>query len=127
MQTEPGLDKFVDNSSGVRESLVPLITWEVKIVPCQRHKDTPIFVLATAGLRRSWIRVLSGKEEAYYGWVALNYKMEISRNQSMSPTLELLDLGGSSLCFLDTKSCLRRRRKSMSIQVAYAKQERYYS
>ncbi|KAF4351766.1 hypothetical protein F8388_008776 [Cannabis sativa] len=52
MQTEPGLDKFVDNSSGVRESLVPLITWEVKIVPCQRHKDTPIFVLATAGLRR---------------------------------------------------------------------------
>ncbi|KAF4362717.1 hypothetical protein G4B88_018335 [Cannabis sativa] len=68
-----------------------------KIVPFERHKGTPIFVLATSGLRRSWIRVLSGKEEAYYGWVALNYKMEIFRNQPMSPILELLDLGGLSL------------------------------
>ncbi|XP_062116197.1 probable apyrase 7 [Humulus lupulus] len=123
MQTEPGLDKFVGNSSGVRASLEPLITWSEKIVPFERHKDTPIFVLATAGLRRlaieesrqvledaetivkehsfsykrSWIRVLSGKEEAYYGWVALNYKMEIFRHHLRSPTLGLLDLGGSSL------------------------------
>ncbi|KAJ7945841.1 GDA1/CD39 nucleoside phosphatase family protein [Quillaja saponaria] len=47
--------------------------------------------------RKSWIRVLSGSEEAYYGWVALNYKMGIFGNYSSSPTLGLLDLGGSSL------------------------------
>lgn len=123
MQTEPGLDKFVGNLSGVRASLEPLITWAEQIIPFGRHRDTPIFVLATAGLRRlateetrqvledveavvkehsfsyksSWIRVLSGKEEAYYGWVALNYKMGVFRNHSWSPTLGLLDLGGSSL------------------------------
>ncbi|PON59684.1 Nucleoside phosphatase [Trema orientale] len=123
MQTEPGLDKFVGNSSGVRASLEPLITWAEQIIPFERHRFTPIFVLATAGLRRlaieesrqvledvetvirehsfsykrSWIRVLTGKEEAYYGWVALSYKMGMFRNHSRSPTLGLLDLGGSSL------------------------------
>ncbi|PRQ17271.1 putative nucleoside diphosphate phosphatase [Rosa chinensis] len=123
LQTEPGLDKFVGNLSGIRASLEPLITWAEHKVPVERHDDTPIFVLATAGLRRlpvedarrvlddvdavvkqhsffhkkSWIRVLSGKEEAYYGWVALNYKMGSFRNHSRLPTLGLVDLGGSSL------------------------------
>lgn len=123
MQTEPGLDSFVGNASGVKESLEPLIRRAEKWVPQQRHKDTPIFVLATAGLRRlseeaamgvlddveivvkshqfkyrkDWIRVLSGREEAYYGWIALNYHMGVFRNSSRLPTLGLLDLGGSSL------------------------------
>lgn len=123
MQTKPGLDKFVSNFSGVRASLEPLIVWAEQWVPRERHRDTPIFVLATAGMRmllvedarrvledvevvlkehefrcnKSWIRVLSGKEEAYYGWVALNYQMGIFGNSSRLPTLGLLDLGGSSL------------------------------
>ncbi|KAI3499447.1 hypothetical protein L1887_35248 [Cichorium endivia] len=123
MQTEPGLDKFVRNASGVRASLEPLIRRAEKWVPYERHKSTPIFVLATAGLRRlgkeiangvlndveavvklhkfkyrkDWIRVLSGREEAYYGWIALNYHMSVLKNPSRLPTLGLLDLGGSSL------------------------------
>lgn len=123
MQTEPGLDKFVGNTTGVRLSLAPLMQWAGRWVPLERHGETPIFVLATAGLRRlpiedarlvlddvehvlkehsfvyrrSWIRILSGREEAYYGWVALNYKMGNLGNSSESPTLGLLDLGGSSL------------------------------
>ena len=52
MQTEPGLDKFVGNSSRIRASLEPLITWAEQIIPFERHRFTPIFVLATAGLRR---------------------------------------------------------------------------
>lgn len=123
LQTEPGLDKFVGNYSGVRASLEPLILWAEQQVPPERRGETPVFVLATAGLRRldvvdvkqvlddaeavvgkhaflhrrSWIRVLSGKEEAYYGWIALNYEMGRLGNNSRLPTLGLLDLGGSSL------------------------------
>ncbi|KAK3033499.1 hypothetical protein RJ639_032728 [Escallonia herrerae] len=123
MQTEPGLDNFVGNESGVRASLEPLFIWAEQRVPLERHGDTPVFVLGTAGLRRlpvddgrqilkdvervvmehrflcrrSWIRVLSGKEEAYYGWVALNYQMGLFGNSLRLPTLGLLDLGGSSL------------------------------
>lgn len=123
LQTEPGLDKFLGNFSGVSKALKPLIRLAELWVPLERHGETPIFVLATAGLRRlqnddarkilkdvedvvkghgfmfreSWIRVLSGKEEAYYGWVALNYQMGIFGNSSRLPSLGLLDLGGSSL------------------------------
>lgn len=123
MQSEPGLDKFVGNYSGVKAALEPLILWAEQQVPRERWGETPVFVLATAGLRRldvvdvkkvlddaeavvrkhgflhrrSWIRVLSGKEEAYYGWIALNYKMGRLGNNSRLPTLGLLDLGGSSL------------------------------
>uniref|UniRef100_A0A803MG19 Apyrase 7 n=1 Tax=Chenopodium quinoa TaxID=63459 RepID=A0A803MG19_CHEQI len=104
--------------------MVPLLRWAEGLIPNDRHGDTPIFVLATAGLRRlavedgrrvledlervvkehtferrrDWIRVLSGREEAYYGWVALNYKLGyLNRSSSELPTLGLLDLGGSSL------------------------------
>lgn len=123
MQTEPGLDKFVGNASGVRVQLEPLIHLAEQWVPWKMHGSTPIFVLATAGMRRlsskdagkvfedvhdvvkkhrflynkDWIRVLSGKEEAYYAWIALNFKMGILGNSSRSSTLGLLDLGGSSL------------------------------
>lgn len=123
MQTEPGLDNFVNDSLGVRGALEPLIVWAENLVPHARHGDTPVFVLATAGLRRlttedanrvlgdveavlndhsfmyrkSWIRVLTGREEAYYGWVALNYKMGSFGSYLKSPTLGVLDLGGSSL------------------------------
>ncbi|KAL0441037.1 UNVERIFIED_CONTAM: putative apyrase 7 [Sesamum radiatum] len=114
----------VNKSSGcVRASLEPLIRYAEQWVPSERRAATPIFVLATAGMRRlvaeeakrvlgdvenvvkehgflyrtSWVRVLSGKEEAYYGWVALNYKMGVFGKSSRTSTLGLLDLGGSSL------------------------------
>ncbi|PWA80724.1 nucleoside phosphatase GDA1/CD39 [Artemisia annua] len=119
MQTEPGLDKFVGNGSGVKGALEPLIRRAEKWVPYERRKDTPIFVLGTAGLRRldkesigrvlsdveevvkvhrfkyskDWIRVLSGEEEAYYGWVALNWHMGMFGNLSRLDSLGLLDLG----------------------------------
>ncbi|KAL5723879.1 apyrase [Ranunculus cassubicifolius] len=123
MQTEPGLDMFVHNTSGVREAIEPLIRWAEQQIPRERHEDTSLFVLGTAGLRkleaadvdwilgtvetvaknhsficrRNWIRVLSGQEEAYYGWVALNYKMGRLRNSDEEPTFGVLDMGGSSL------------------------------
>ncbi|GJS87543.1 probable apyrase 7 [Tanacetum coccineum] len=123
LQTEPGLDKFVGNGSGVKGALEPLIRRAEKWVPYERRKDTPIFVLGTAGLRRldeesvgrvlsdvedvvkvhrfkyrkDWIRVLSGEEEAYYGWVALNWRMGMFGNSSRLDSLGLIDLGGSSL------------------------------
>ncbi|XP_057416730.1 probable apyrase 7 [Lotus japonicus] len=123
MQTEPGLDKMANDSLGVRQALEPLIVWAEHLVPRELRSETPIFVLATAGMRRlrsvdagrvlgdveavlkehsfmfskRWIRVLTGREEAYYGWLALNYKMGSFDHDTGAPTLGLVDLGGSSL------------------------------
>lgn len=123
VQTEPGLDKFLHNESGLRASIEPLLNWAEQQIPPYAHRKTPVFLLATAGLRklpssdakwildkawvilmsypfncqRSWVRIISGVEEAYYGWVALNYKMDKIGNTHGHKTFGALDLGGSSL------------------------------
>lgn len=47
--------------------------------------------------KRSSIRVLSGKEEVYYGWIVLNYKTGYLNKLSRLFILGFFDLGGFSL------------------------------
>ncbi|KAL2650681.1 hypothetical protein R1flu_018809 [Riccia fluitans] len=122
METEPGLDKLLHNESGVRAAIQPLLDWAGKQIPRASHKKTKLFFLATAGLRklppsdsgwlldkawatlkgspfwvmREWVRIISGQEEAYYGWIALNYNQD-RLGRSSKETFGALDLGGSSL------------------------------
>ncbi|CAA6675138.1 unnamed protein product [Spirodela intermedia] len=101
METEPGFDKLVRNESGLRNAIHPLLRWAEKQIPKHAHKSTSLFVYATAGVRRlpssdskllldtvwsilksysflcqrGWIKTISGMDEAFYGWIALNYQM----------------------------------------------------
>lgn len=142
-ETEPGLDKFLHKREELKQkSLGPLLAWALSRIPVSRHPGTPIFLMGTAGLRRlppqdsHWIleacreilgssrflfqpdfaRVLSGSEEATFGWVALNYMRgtldpplnaedstvgsikgsEGPEGAGGTPTVGALDLGGSS-------------------------------
>lgn len=123
METEPGLHKLVNNESGVKDALEPLLHWAGKQIPRSHRRNTPLFLLATAGMRglpredadwlldkawailenspfkcqRRWVKIISGAEEAYYGWVALNYKFGRLGRAPRQPTFGALDLGGSSL------------------------------
>ncbi|KAL8233617.1 hypothetical protein R6Q59_019717 [Mikania micrantha] len=99
METEPGFDKLVHNASGLKQAIKPLLKWAEKQIPKHAHKTTSVFLYATGGVRRlpssdsdwllkhawsiikhssflcrkEWIKIISGMEEAYYGWIALNY------------------------------------------------------
>ncbi|KAK9840645.1 hypothetical protein WJX81_006647 [Elliptochloris bilobata] len=100
LETEPGLDRFVDDAEGVRErALAPLLEWAEAVVPRRQWARTPLFLFGTAGLRRlpaerqavvladvrralhgshfrfedAWARVISGADEGVFGWIALNY------------------------------------------------------
>ncbi|KAH9613312.1 hypothetical protein KSS87_016098 [Heliosperma pusillum] len=123
METEPGLDKLVRNSTGLKTALKPLIRWATKQIPKGSHQTTSLFLYATAGVRRlptpdsdwllnhswavlksspfvcrrEWVKIISGMEEAYYGWIALNYETGILGAMPKKPTFGALDLGGSSL------------------------------
>ncbi|XP_009385985.2 probable apyrase 7 [Musa acuminata AAA Group] len=123
METEPGFDKLVHNESGLRGSLQPLLQWAEKQIPKHAHKGTSLFLYATAGVRRlpssdsewlldkawtilknssflcrrDWVKIISGMEEAYYGWIALNYHMGLLGSLPAGKTYGSLDLGGSSL------------------------------
>ncbi|BAT75199.1 hypothetical protein LR48_Vigan01g158700 [Vigna angularis] len=123
METEPGLDKLVHNVTGLKIALKPLLKWAQKQIPEASHRSTSLFLYATAGVRRlpfddskwlldnawnvlkgspfvcrrAWVKIISGTEEAYFGWIALNYD---SGNLGVEPRKETygaLDLGGSSL------------------------------
>ncbi|CAI5530970.1 unnamed protein product [Closterium sp. Naga37s-1] len=100
-ETEPGLDKFLNDPQGLRErALGPLLDWALQAIPNPAARAaTPVFLFATAGLRklpveesewvleevrevlsgsgywfkREWVRIISGVDEAVYGWIALNY------------------------------------------------------
>lgn len=123
METEPGFDKLVRNESGLRTAINPLLRWAEKQIPKHAHKSTSLFVYATAGVRRlpssdsewlldtvwsilksysflcqrDWIKTISGMEEAFYGWIALNYQKGTIASVPPKDTFGSLDLGGSSL------------------------------
>lgn len=123
METEPGLAKLVRNETGLRAAMTPLIQWAEKQIPKNAYKRTSVFLYATAGVRRlpkadsewllsnvwsilksstflcrrAWVRTISGMEEAYFGWIALNYQMGLLGSGHANETLGALDLGGSSL------------------------------
>ncbi|KAK9742312.1 hypothetical protein RND81_03G163200 [Saponaria officinalis] len=123
METEPGLDKLVRNSTGLKTAIKPLLRWAAKQIPKTSHKTTSLFLYATAGVRllptvdsdwllnhawavlksspfvcqREWVKIISGMEEAYYGWIALNYETGILGAVPKKSTFGALDLGGSSL------------------------------
>lgn len=123
METEPGFDKLVHNTSGLRKAIKPLIKWAVKQIPKHAHKSTYLYLYATAGVRRlpnsdsewllnnawsilksspftckrEWVKTITGMEEAYYGWIAMNYHTGILGAKPKKGTFGALDLGGSSL------------------------------
>lgn len=51
-ETEPGFDKLLHNESRLRMAMEPLLQWAEKQIPAHAHRNSPLFLLATAGLRR---------------------------------------------------------------------------
>ncbi|KAK9283098.1 hypothetical protein L1049_011328 [Liquidambar formosana] len=123
METEPGFDKLVHNVSGLKLAIDPLLRWAKKQIPKHAHETTSLFLYATAGVRRlpsadsewllnnawsilkkspflcqrEWVKTITGMEEAYYGWIALNYHKGTLGTMPKKETFGALDLGGSSL------------------------------
>ncbi|VAH20073.1 unnamed protein product [Triticum turgidum subsp. durum] len=125
METEPGLSKLVHNETGMKKAIEPLLQMAERQIPRRAHKHTPVFLYATAGVRKlptadsewlmdkAWdvlknssfscsrdrVKIISGMEEAYYGWVALNHHLNMlgTASSASEMTYGSLDLGGSSL------------------------------
>lgn len=127
VETEPGLSTYL-REQRLHEigdkALRPLLAWAEAVVPSSQWEDTPVYLLATAGLRRLSLgdqelvlgacrevlraspfrfenphaRVIDGREEGMFGWAALNAaegKLGVAGREA--DTIGALDLGGSSL------------------------------
>ncbi|KAI8985167.1 nucleoside phosphatase family-domain-containing protein [Pilobolus umbonatus] len=103
-RTEPGLSTYATQTNEVGGYLDPLLNFAKEVVPLDHHASTPIYLMATAGMRllpilqqnellettcnhitsstsfhisdcNNNIRIIPGELEGVYGWVAINYLM----------------------------------------------------
>ncbi|XP_070107329.1 ectonucleoside triphosphate diphosphohydrolase 2 isoform X1 [Equus caballus] len=98
-----GISSYADNPSGAGQSLVECLDQALRDVPKDRHRGTPLYLGATAGMRLLNLtrpeaatnvlaavtrtltqypfhfrgaRILSGQDEGVFGWVTANYLLE---------------------------------------------------
>lgn len=95
----PGLSTYANEPARARDAMAELLEYVRSQIPRSRWNRTPVFLLATAGLRMipqaqaeqvlaacadelaasglmfrsQWASIISGQEEGMYAWVAANY------------------------------------------------------
>jgi len=99
-KASPGLSSLAETPEKALEYIKPLLQFASEHIPPEKHKETPLYILATAGMRliektqqeeilnklRTGIRknfdfyfpeghldIISGKQEGIYQWLAINY------------------------------------------------------
>jgi Golgi apyrase len=106
--------------STLNDYFTPLLSHALRHIPPSQHAETPIYLLATAGMRllppqrqnallkgtckllKSYpfqtgdncenVQIISGEEEGMWGWVAVNYLMDGFGHAPSSSSQELLPL-----------------------------------
>lgn len=99
LKVQPGLSAYANDALGAAASLQPLLQFAAQHIPASQIPRTPVYLMATAGLRllptaaadgilmecRSalqasdfmfqpdWAQIISGTYEGLYAWVAANY------------------------------------------------------
>jgi Golgi nucleoside diphosphatase len=123
---EPGLSSMAKTPNNATEYLKSLLEFASNKIPSSKHNDTPLYILATAGLRflplneqnqiledlfndierdydflieKTHFQVISGQLEGIYSWMAINYVLgRFTNNHTIErpPTVGILDMGGAS-------------------------------
>lgn len=97
---KPGISTLAQTPSQASDYLQPLLSFAAAHVPKNKHKETPLYILCTAGMRllpdsqqaailedlitdvplefdflfsRSHAEVISGKQEGVYAWIGINF------------------------------------------------------
>ncbi|KAM9266396.1 ectonucleoside triphosphate diphosphohydrolase 4 isoform 2-T3 [Morus bassanus] len=100
MKIKPGISEFASSPEKVSDYISPLLSFAAKHVPRAKHKETPLYILCTAGMRilpesqqkailedlltdipvhfdflfsDSHAEVISGKQEGVYAWIGINF------------------------------------------------------
>jgi len=114
----PGLSSMGETPDNAFEYLRPLLKFASDNIPIEKHRETPMYILATAGMRllekeqqeavienvRKGIKenfdfyfpdghleIISGKQEGIYQWLAINYVLnKFSHTDHASTSEELV-------------------------------------
>ncbi|ELU13735.1 hypothetical protein CAPTEDRAFT_169216 [Capitella teleta] len=144
---EPGIATFADRPSEASAYIRPLLEYAAQHVPREKHRETPLYIMATAGMRlisprdqeailndlRSDIplefnfifpetqaEVIPGKQEGVYAWIATNYALGKFDHSLGDDPLTVVDLPGT-----EGKTHIRKRTVGImdmggaSLQIAF--------
>ncbi|XP_060795952.1 ectonucleoside triphosphate diphosphohydrolase 1 isoform X2 [Neoarius graeffei] len=116
-----GISSYSETPQKAGQSLKDCMDEAKKIIPTHRHRETPVYLGATAGMRLLKMennaasnkvlasvekflqtypfsyqgsRIITGQEEGAFGWITVNYLSDNFRKTSW--TVGALDLGGAS-------------------------------
>lgn len=118
----PGLSAFKDNPSKASDYMEPIMNFISESIPAERHFDTPVHFLATAGMRlleastqkeiltditrdlKSKFdfpiikgQVIPGELEGVYSWLSLNKNLKLySPSLQSSKSYGMIEMGGAS-------------------------------
>ncbi|VDL39478.1 unnamed protein product [Hymenolepis diminuta] len=122
-KVNPGLSSFSSDPSASQSYISGLLSFAAQNIPKQYHSVTPVYILATAGMRflspsdqdaiwryvqltvkkefhfkfeDSWAQTVTGLYEALYGWITVNYLLG-NFVEPPRPTVGMLDMGGASM------------------------------
>jgi len=147
LKLTPGLSAFAGDGAadeaGLAAQLGSLLAFAARHVPAGERADTPVVLLATAGLRLlapeaaegvlracrpllaagpfrfrdDWAHVLTGSDEGAFAWVAANYAYGLLDAAQPLKTVGVMELGGASaqLTFVPSETPPRRYRKDVRV------------
>ncbi|ESO07724.1 hypothetical protein HELRODRAFT_191021 [Helobdella robusta] len=117
---EPGLSSYSKTPSQASDYIAPLLKFAQDHIPVEKIKETPLYILATAGMRLlpkeeqtallndlrtdigldfdflfspAHIEVISGKWEGIYGWTAVNHVFGKFNHKLSDDSLVAVDVG----------------------------------
>lgn len=119
---EPGLSSFKDDPDKASDYMEPIMNFVSGSIPPDRHIDTPIYFMATAGMRllddstqkmilsditrdlkakynfpRIKTQVISGEYEGVYSWLSINKDRFYNSSESDGrKSIGMIELGGAS-------------------------------
>ncbi|KAK3799238.1 hypothetical protein RRG08_054365 [Elysia crispata] len=121
---EPGISSYSKHPQEAANSLKPMLKRSLKHVPKELQEQTMVTLKATAGLRLlpshkadailskvrqllisspyylpdpSKVMIMSGEEEGLFGWVTVNFLLDVLWDEVTDNTVTTFDLGGGSV------------------------------
>uniref|UniRef100_A0A672RBT2 nucleoside-triphosphate phosphatase n=1 Tax=Sinocyclocheilus grahami TaxID=75366 RepID=A0A672RBT2_SINGR len=118
MKIKPGISEYASTPDKASDYISPLLSFAAQHIPKNKHQETPLYILCTAGMRvlpesqqealledlrtdipvnfnflfsDSHVEVISGKQEGVYAWIGINFCTTF-----FFITINILDMGGVS-------------------------------
>ncbi|XP_074855472.1 ectonucleoside triphosphate diphosphohydrolase 7 isoform X2 [Carettochelys insculpta] len=143
---KPGISMLATTPDQASHYMHPLLSFAAAHVPVTKHKETPLYILCTAGMRllpesqqaailedlvknvplefdflfsETQAEVISGKQEGVYAWIGINFVLGRFDHEEEEDAMVTVALGGQ------TESLVRKRTVGIldmggaSLQIAY--------